>query len=486
MELSEIIAALPAGTIIRRKIRGIDRFYHQWREDGQTKSKYLKTEEIRPLRELIEERKALQRQLRTGTFPAVSGTVPSGFAPGILTGRHLLEFAHGVERFQERTIFSKLSAYLNDETSDRILFLSGSLGTGKTTMIRQALLKMTTEERERTAYLHPLATDSPEALTLKLDGLRNRGIRTVFLDDTPPLADLGTSGLKVVLAGTVPVSAMLSGEIPLSERIYPLDASFIPYGEHVRLLGKTDIDRYLEIGGILEATDENAPLVPIRDEELSSEDAEVNDWFVLEVLIHAATHSKDQGLRAAFLANDLHRIQRHFAGQLGEPSEETDILREYLLSAPPRLRYRHARGRILELLDGPACAHLGAAERKLVRDVLLREAHARLMEDAVWHETDAFRTSDTVSVERIRFAGAEYCIVVADRKELTCEVYVTSDAAERNDRQLRHLNDPARLADLEHRYGFVTAREVLYKGRGARHVSGAYYRNVESYLSGLG
>ena len=205
MELSEIIAALPAGTIIRRKIRGIDRFYHQWREDGQTKSKYLKTEEIRPLRELIEERKALQRQLRTGTFPAVSGTVPSGFAPGILTGRHLLEFAHGVERFQERTIFSKLSAYLNDETSDRILFLSGSLGTGKTTMIRQALLKMTTEERERTAYLRPLATDSPEEMTSKLDGLRNRGIRTVFLDDTPPLADLGTSGLKVVLAGTVPV-----------------------------------------------------------------------------------------------------------------------------------------------------------------------------------------------------------------------------------------------------------------------------------------
>ena len=63
---------LPAGTIVRRIIRGKERFYHQWRENGKTLSRYLKPGEVLPLREKIEKRKALEPSRGRKSAPAPS------------------------------------------------------------------------------------------------------------------------------------------------------------------------------------------------------------------------------------------------------------------------------------------------------------------------------------------------------------------------------------------------------------------------------
>ena len=39
------LESLPAGTLVKRTIRGAERFYHQWREDGRTRSRYLTRDE---------------------------------------------------------------------------------------------------------------------------------------------------------------------------------------------------------------------------------------------------------------------------------------------------------------------------------------------------------------------------------------------------------------------------------------------------------
>ena len=51
---------------------------------------------------------------------------------------------------------------------------------------------------------------------------------------------------------------------------------------------------------------------------------------------------------------------------------------------------------------------------------------------------------------------------------------------------LVYIDDPARLDVLEHRYGMVTGREVLYNGRDAQFISGISYRNLAKYLQKLG
>ena len=68
-ELTAQIAKLPKGYISQKMIGGQVYFYHQWSEQGQKQSRYLRDSEIEPLTRQIEQRKRLQaelRELRTG------------------------------------------------------------------------------------------------------------------------------------------------------------------------------------------------------------------------------------------------------------------------------------------------------------------------------------------------------------------------------------------------------------------------------------
>ena len=118
-DLQAELESLPKGTIVRRTIRGTDRFYHQWRENGVTRSRYLSPGEIMPLRAQLERRKhllsILPKQLPgsvpiSGSVPNAdsrstdsnaqtlfiksvrsSGALPSDFRCDVLTGRFLSE-----------------------------------------------------------------------------------------------------------------------------------------------------------------------------------------------------------------------------------------------------------------------------------------------------------------------------------------------------------------------------------------------------------
>ena len=63
-ELTARINELPKGYISKKSIGGKLYFYHQWSENGQKQSKYLKDDEIEALSEQINLRKELQEQRR--------------------------------------------------------------------------------------------------------------------------------------------------------------------------------------------------------------------------------------------------------------------------------------------------------------------------------------------------------------------------------------------------------------------------------------
>ena len=64
------LESLPAGTLVKRTIRGAERFYHQWREDGKTRSRYLSRDEADELRRQVMRKKEIKRLLagRDGTL----------------------------------------------------------------------------------------------------------------------------------------------------------------------------------------------------------------------------------------------------------------------------------------------------------------------------------------------------------------------------------------------------------------------------------
>ena len=158
---------------------------------------------------------------------------------------------------------------------------------------------------------------------------------------------------------------------------------------------------------------------------------------------------------------------------------------ERILFAQPGMRFCQAQALVFALMADKALARASARERKIVRDAILDEVRGRMLEDIVLLETIKVRASETTSVFKLQFAAGEFDMVIADGESLTCELFEVKHSTERDDRQLRHLVDREKLAATEHRYGEITSRTVLYRGRDFRHPSGVIYRNVEKYLMSL-
>lgn len=64
-------------------------------------------------------------------------------------------------------------------------------------------------------------------------------------------------------------------------------------------------------------------------------------------------------------------------------------------------------------------------------------------------------------------------------------MFVVRNEESRRDEQLEDVTDYRVLDAIEHRYGLITERTVLYRGRNARHAMGIAYRNIEKFLTDL-
>ena len=478
--------SLPKGTIVRRTIRGTDRFYHQWRENGVTKSRYLSPGEIMPLRAQLERRHEL---LSFGSISQKmkqsSKTRNRTFQCDVLTGRFLAEYAASVGHDKKRDCYFTLFNITRQQTgSVPSLFLVGPRGTGKTTLLRQFIHELPVTFRAKTAYIRLTGTETPAAVTADLVLLRDLGFRYVLIDEAHHLTGLAGTGLTMVLAGES-VPAPLEGEVSV------VDISFIPFRELAYLTGETQVSALVDRGGTLGTdpgtlgTDPDTRGDNRPNDRLNQENQTINR-FVLDILALAAIRAKDEARARgeAFLGTDLQKLRNRFAELSGLTGQEDDAGRETLLDVPAHQRFTQARLRIAELLKDPILDRLGAAERKMVRDLLMDETRFRLLEDAIWNELRHARAP--AMVYRVPFAPGAYGFVIADEEELTCEIVVVSEDAERNPAHVRYLDDPSRLDVLEHRYGMITNREVLYNGRDARLASGVSYRNLFKFLSNLG
>ena len=90
------LESLPAGTLVRRTIRGAERFYHQWREDGRTRSRYLTRDEADELRRQVERKKEIKRLLAVGSH-ATTGPAPKSYRTDIAIGKALVELTKCIE-----------------------------------------------------------------------------------------------------------------------------------------------------------------------------------------------------------------------------------------------------------------------------------------------------------------------------------------------------------------------------------------------------
>ncbi|MBQ9043611.1 MAG: AAA family ATPase [Eggerthellaceae bacterium] len=260
------IAELPAGSISMKTIKGKEQPYLQWTQDGKTKSRYLKASEREAVIAQVEERKRLEAELAkkgdVGGSSALTVAAPAEFNTNCLIGSALERFASFVEGWKRRACFVALEKYLQSSNDGKVLILYGLRRTGKSTMLRQAILRMTADQRAQSAYITVTPGDSLAMLNRDLRALYDAGFTCVFVDEVTMLDDFIESaslfsdiyaalGMKVVLSGTDSLGFLFSEDEQLYDRCAFIHTTFISYGEFERVLGIRGVDAYIEYGGTM-------------------------------------------------------------------------------------------------------------------------------------------------------------------------------------------------------------------------------------------
>ncbi len=582
-ELERLIADLPAGSITKKTVNGKEYFYHRWTEDKKRREKYIPADELEDFRAQIEQRKALERELKAlkKQLPKEKSVDTSAFTTNVRTGEALHSFASPVRAYRKRECFRQLHDYIYGGQQDKVFILYGLRRTGKTTMIRQIFAEMSEAELAKVAFIQITARDTLADVNRDLKLLEAQGFRYVFLDEVTLMEDFiegaalfsdvfAACGMKTVLSGADSMGFLFAEDEQLYGRCILLHTTFIPYREFESVLGIHGIDEYIRYGGTMslggihynetstfasrESADEYVDTAIARNiqhslrcyqyeghfrhlwdlydkNELTSainrvvED--INHRFTLEVLSQD-WKSHDLGISASNLRRDREnptdildcidlaavtdslrklleirnkaeqtvKLDDVHAAEIKEYLDLLDLTREIdVLHLPdvgtkssrtaiaqPGLRYAQADALIRSLMLDETFSALSLAERTAVQQRILTDIKGRMLKDIVLLETKLATPKKQVFV--LQFPVGEFDMVVFDPNAGSCRIFEIKHSEEAAPQQYRHLIDAEKCAQTEHRYGPITGRFVLYRGKD-QVVEGIQYQNVEEYLKTL-
>lgn len=264
-ELRNLISSLPNGSISKKNINGKTYYYHRYKEGNKRIEKYIDFSTVSELQNKIEKRRMLEKELKrlislNGENLLVSNK--SKYNTNIRRGENLFKFIKPVDKFNHRFCFDEIVNYLDSNISGKVLLLYGLRRTGKTTLIKQAILNMNEADFKDSVYIQILPKDTLASLNEDLVTLEKEGVRFVFIDEVTLLSDFiegaslfsdiyASSGMKIVLSGTDSLGFMITKKEQLYDRSILVHTTYISYKEFKEVLGIEGIDEYIKYGGTM-------------------------------------------------------------------------------------------------------------------------------------------------------------------------------------------------------------------------------------------
>lgn len=148
----------------------------------------------------------------------------------------------------------------------------------------------------------------------------------------------------------------------------------------------------------------------------------------------------------------------------------------------PGMRYSQAEALISQLIQDDAFRSFALWERNRAVERILAEVKGRMLEDIVLLETQTARRD--AKVFHLQFSVGEFDMVVFQPGAACCEIYEIKHSTETVPEQARHLTDERKCAETTARFGTITGKYVIYRGK-TQDVGEIRYLNVEEYLRGL-
>ncbi len=265
-ELEREIALLPSGSIAVKRINDKEYYYHRINENGKRRETYVDFDNVDELRTQTEKRKALVKELKELKRQLPKNAKPKKdehrFSTYVRVGEQLDSMAATVAKYKKRACYTAIHDYVFGEQQDKVFILYGLRRTGKTTLIRQIILNMQPEERQKAAFIQIKSSDTLSDINADLKTLEAQGFKYVFVDEVTLMEDFiegaalfsdiyAGSGMKLVLSGTDSLGFIFTKHEQLYDRCIMLHTTFIPYREFENVLGISGIDNYIRYGGTM-------------------------------------------------------------------------------------------------------------------------------------------------------------------------------------------------------------------------------------------
>ena len=157
---------------------------------------------------------------------------------------------------------------------------------------------------------------------------------------------------------------------------------------------------------------------------------------------------------------------------------------EHIVFSQPGMRYAIAKALVYSLMQDAYFASISEADKAYITGKILDDVKGRMLEDIVLLEVRKTAPS-TMEVFKFKFdAGGEFDMVIYDKTNQNCRIYEIKHSTEANEKQTLHLRDAEKCQIVEKRFGPISGKFVLYRGKDT-FAEDVQYLNVENYLCGL-
>ena len=157
---------------------------------------------------------------------------------------------------------------------------------------------------------------------------------------------------------------------------------------------------------------------------------------------------------------------------------------EHIVFSQPGMRYAIAKSLVHSLKQDAYFKSISEKDKAYIASKILDDVKGRMLEDIVLLEV-CKTAPRTVEAFKFKFdSGGEYDLVIYDSRKHCCSLYEIKHSNQIVDRQTRYLRDVEKCSIIENRFGKITDKYVLYRGKNAT-VDGIQYQNVEQFLCNL-
>ena len=157
---------------------------------------------------------------------------------------------------------------------------------------------------------------------------------------------------------------------------------------------------------------------------------------------------------------------------------------EHIVFSQPGMRYAIAKALVYSLMQDAYFASISEADKAYITGKILDDVKGRMLEDIVLLEVCKAEPS-TMEAFKFKFdVGGEFDMVIYDKTSQNCRIYEIKHSTEANEKQTLHLRDAEKCQIVEKRFGPISGKFVLYRGKDT-FAEGVQYLNVENFLCGL-